>query len=155
VNARGQAGQVRTIPLRTQRAEGRGGGRLHFSCAGEASVSTYMVWYENPQQYDTNHSAATQFALNPAFWSTMGDLRQICERHSTVSDYVDGFQCHAGVWEGALVGSEPICTQMSCRIVATPRHSQYECMCQRHKPYSMLACLSILELLKARTFICK
>ena len=55
------------------------------------------VWYKNPQRYDANHSVVTQFALNPAFWSIMGDPRQICERYSTVSDDVDSFQCHAGV----------------------------------------------------------
>jgi hypothetical protein len=71
--------QLRTVPLRMQRAEGREGGRLHFSCTGEASVSTSICVVV--VQYCTNHSVVTQFALNPAFWSTMGDPRQICEQY--------------------------------------------------------------------------
>jgi hypothetical protein len=76
----GVGGELRTIPLRMQRAEDRGGGQLHFSCAGEASVST-RICAGVVQQSDADHSVVTQFALNPAFWSTMGDPRQIRERY--------------------------------------------------------------------------
>jgi hypothetical protein len=64
----------RTVPLRTRRAEGRGKGRLHFSYVGRRLLSVLVsvrVWYENPQDSDTNHSVVIQFTLNPALWSAI------------------------------------------------------------------------------------
>jgi hypothetical protein len=73
-----------------QRAGGRGEGRLHFSCEGQASVSIVLtfricagvVQYEKPHDSDTNHSEVIQFTLNPALgqlWDEPQD--NFCEQY--------------------------------------------------------------------------